>query len=208
MTAPAAGLAQNKPVVGLIGAIGAGKSTAGRMLTHLGGCVVDCDKLGHAALDRDDVKRQLSDRWGERVLNPDGTVNRRAVAAVVFADPAERAALEAIVFPVIRALAEHDIARAGADAGCRFIALDAAVLLEAGWHDACNKIIYLDAPRDTRLARLLARSGWGAHDLAARESAQWPADTKKARADAVVCNDGTPEALSAELARLVTGWGI
>ena len=197
----------SKPVLGLIGAIGAGKSTAARSLAALGGAVVDCDELGHRALRGAGVVRQLTGRWGTAILNRENAVDRRAVAGIVFADPGERAYLESVVFPEIRALAVARMAAAEGDRATAFHVLDAAVLLEAGWHDACNKILYVDAANNLRLARLLARSGWTAAEVRAREAAQWPAERKRARADAVVTNDGTPAELSTTLARLLAGWG-
>ncbi len=198
-----------KPVIGLIGGIGAGKTAAGRCLAARGGFVIDADKLGHVALDVPDVKRQLVALWGERVLNPDGTANRRTIAGIVFDPkcPVELASLEAIVFPVIGGLADAEIQKAVADPAARFVVLDAAVLLEVGWGDRCDRVLYIDAPRELRERRLAGRSGWTPADLTAREAAQWPADVKKARADAVVVNDGTPDELQAKLDTLLTGWG-
>src|SRR5438477_8015865 len=96
-TGPAPG--RRKPVIGLVGGVGAGKSAAAAAMARRGGAVVDGDRLGHEALELPEVKRQLVARWGGRVLKPDGTANRRAIAGVVFADPAELKALEAVVFP-------------------------------------------------------------------------------------------------------------
>ena len=76
-----------------------------------------------------------------------------------------------------------------ADAAAPFVVLDAAVLLEAGWNKEVDRIVYVDAPREVRIARLAARSGWTEADLAAREAAQWPEEVKKSRADAVIVND-------------------
>ena len=198
---------RRKPVVGLVGAVGAGKSAAAAGLTRLGGRVVDCDRIGHRLLDTPEVRDALAARWGGRVRTPAGGIDRKAVGAIVFADPAERAALEAVMFPAIRRRAEEDLAAADADPAASFGVLDAAVMLEAGWHDACTRLIYLDAPRPVRVARVLARSGWSADELARREAAQWPADRKKTYADAVVTNAGSVADLHAELARLVAGWG-
>jgi dephospho-CoA kinase len=195
-----------KPVLGLIGGIGAGKSTAAGCLAARGGFVIDCDKLGHAALEVPEVKQKLRARWGDAVFNADGGVNRKAVAGIVFNNPAERKWLEGIVFPVIGRLADEKIQTANADPAVRFSVLDAAVLLEAGWRDRCDKVLYLDAPRDLREQRLAARSGWTPADLTAREAAQWPGDVKKKHADAVIVNDGTREQLQTEIDRVLTGW--
>src|SRR6476661_983717 len=152
--------AKGKPVIGLVGGIGAGKSAAAAALARRGGAVIDADRLGHEALEVPAVKEWLVARWGRDVLKPDGTANRRAIGGVVFRDPAELRALESVVYPVIGRRAEEEIARAQADPAVRFVVLDAAVMLEAGWSGACDHLIYVDAPRDVRLARLAARSGW------------------------------------------------
>jgi len=196
------------PIIGLIGGIGAGKSTAGRCLAARGGCVIDCDKLGHDALNAPDVLRQLVALWGDRVANPDDTANRRAVAGIVFDNPVERAALEGVVFPVIGKLADAEIVRANADPACRFVALDAAVLLEAGWGDRCDRVLYIDAPREVREQRVFARSQWIPADLTAREAAQWPADVKKNRADVVISNDGTESELRAKIDHVLNEWHL
>ena len=90
-----------KAVIGLVGAIGAGKSTAARAFAARGGFVIDADALGHEALRQPHVVGALVARWGERVRGADGALDRRAIARIVFADPNERNALEAVVFPYI-----------------------------------------------------------------------------------------------------------
>ncbi|MFO0851528.1 MAG: dephospho-CoA kinase [Gemmataceae bacterium] len=197
-----------KPVIGVVGGIGAGKSTVAAALARRGGAVVDADALGHRALELPAVKGRLVDRWGVRVLRPDGTADRRAIAGVVFADPAERRALEGLVFPHIRRLAEERIAAANADPAARFVVLDAAVLLEAGWDGVCDKLVYVDAPRAVRLARLAARSGWAEPEVAAREAAQLAEAEKRGRADAVLVNDGPPDRLDAQIDQMLAGWGL
>ena len=196
----------SKPALGLVGAIGAGKSTAARALAELGGEAIDCDALGHEALRDAGVIRLLTSRWGAVILNAANGIDRRAVAKIVFSDAAEREFLESVTFPVIRRLAEVRVAGVEPSAA-RFAVLDAAVLLEAGWRDACDKLLYLDAADGVRLARLRARSGWGEAELRAREAAQWPAGRKKAAADAVIVNDGSPGDLAAKLAAVLTEWG-
>jgi dephospho-CoA kinase len=195
-------------VIGLIGAIGAGKSTAAAMLRARGGFLINADALGHEALEQPDIREKLIARWGERIVRPDGKLDRRAIAGVVFPDPAERSALEQLVFPFIRERATREIDRGQNDPAARFVVLDAAVLLEAGWNSACDRIVYVDAPREARLARLAARSGWTAADLAAREAAQWPAADKMKRADAVLVNDADVARLRERIDRLVSEWGI
>lgn len=199
-----------KPTIGLVGGIGAGKSTVAALLAARGGAVVNADSLGHEALERPEIRRAVLDRWGTRGnwLKSDGRLDRRAVAAIVFADPTERQALEAMVFPYIGQRALEEVARAQADPAARFVVVDAAVMLEAGWDRVCDRLLYVDAPRELRLARLAARSGWSDADLIAREVAQWPAAEKMKRADAVVVNDGDPATLKEQLDRVLAGWEI
>ena len=200
-------MTHRKPILGLVGAIGAGKSTAAELLAARGGAVVDADAVGHDALDRPEIRERIAARWGN-VLRADGRVDRRKIAQIVFASSNEREALEGMVYPYIRRKCEDAIRDARNDVLTGFVVLDAAVMLEAGWVDVCDKLIYVDAPRELRLERLAARSGWTAADLDAREAAQMPADEKKMRADAIVMNGGTREELDAKLAALLQRWNV
>ena len=199
-----------KPVIGLVGGIGAGKSTAARLLAARGGAVIDADALGHDALERDDVRQSVLHQWGGRanLLRADGRIDRRALGRVVFGNSADRHALERLLFPYIRERAVNAISAAEADPAVRFVVLDAAVMLEAGWDGVCDKVVYIDAPRPVRLVRVSARSGWTDADLTARETAQWPAERKRAAADAVVVNDADPDGLGRQLDELFETWGM
>jgi dephospho-CoA kinase len=197
-----------KPVIGLIGPIGAGKSTVARCFERRGGRVIDADALGHAALEQPVIVERIVTRWGDAVRKPDGSLDRRAIAGLVFANPDERSALEGMVFPFIAEKCRDRIAGGLADPAVRFLLLDAAVMLEAGWHDAVDRIVYVDAPREARVARVAARGGWTAAELAAREAAQWPADRKLRYADAVVRNDAGPDGLQPQVDDILTRWGL
>ena len=199
-----------KPVIGLVGGIGAGKSTAAAAFAARGGAVVDADALGHEALEQPEIRRRVLDRWGYRgnLVKPDGRLDRRAIARIVFANPAERAALEAMVFPYIGRRAMEEVAKAQADPAAKFVVVDAAVMLEAGWDGVCDRLVYVDAPPEARLARLAARGGWSASDLAAREAAQWPAAEKRKRAAAVIVNDAGLEKMQEQVDRLLEMWSV
>lgn len=200
-------MTHRKPILGLVGAIGAGKSTVAAILAARGGAVVDADAVGHDALEQPEIRERIAARWGN-VLRADGRVDRRKIAQIVFASSNERKALEGMVFPYIRRKCEDAIQAALNDVVTGFVVLDAAVMLEAGWGDVCDKLIYVDAPRGIRLERLAARSGWTADDLDAREAAQMPADEKKKRADAILINGGTREELDAQVTALLLRWNV
>lgn len=197
-----------KPVIGLIGAIGGGKSTAARGFASRGGHVIDADALGHEALRQPEIVSALVCKWGERVRKADGALDRREIGRIVFANAAERNALESTVFPYIGRRTHEEIAGAQANPLVSFVVLDAAVLLEAGWGDLVDKLVFIDAPRELRVARLATRSGWNESELAAREAAQWSADEKKLRADAIIMNNAGPDALQNQVDRLLAQWGL
>jgi dephospho-CoA kinase len=201
-------VAPAKPVIGLIGGIGSGKSRVSELLARRGARVLSGDQAGHEALRQPDIKARVAERWGPGVLDEAGEVDRRRLAARVFADPAERRALEAIVWPWIGRRLREQTDAARADAAVKLILLDAAVLLEAGWDDVCDRLVYVDAPRDVRLRRLAEQRGWSAEQLAAREQAQLALTEKARRADDVLDNSGTPEALARQVDELLQRWGV
>jgi dephospho-CoA kinase len=201
-------VAPKKPVIGLIGGIGSGKSRVSELLARRGARVLSGDQAGHEALRQPEVKARVVERWGPGVLDESGAVDRRRLAARVFADPAERRALEAIVWPWIGRRLRDEVEAAQADPAVKFVLLDAAVLLEAGWDDVCDRLVYVDAPREVRLRRLAEQRGWSAEELAARERAQLALTEKARRADDVLDNSGPPEALARQVDDLLQRWGV
>jgi dephospho-CoA kinase len=197
-----------KPVIGLIGGVGSGKSLAAAEFGKYGARVISGDELGHEALRQSKIKEQVVRHWGPEILNAKGDVDRRKLGAIVFADAKERQALEALLFPWIERRIGEEIARAADDAAVKFVVLDAAVMLEACWDRMCDRIIYVDAPREQRLKRLAGQRGWTTQQVHDREKAQWPMDEKRKRADATLDNSGTPDALARQIQKLVEQWGI
>ena len=130
------------------------------------------------------------------------------LAAIVFGNPQERKKLEAIVHPYIKRRLAEEIAAAQADERVKFIVVDAAVMVEAGWSKHCDCIVYVDAPRAVRLKRLAEQRKWTAAEVVARENAQMSIREKKSRADAVLDNSGSAEALHKQVERLLRCWEI
>jgi len=198
-----------KPVLGLVGGIGAGKSTVADALARHGGKVVAADPLGHEALEHPDILARITDIWGDRgILTPAGKVDRKKFGRIVFPSPVERSRLEHLVHPYIGRRIHEEIAKAQADPAAKFVVLDAAIMLEAGWDGPCDKLIFVDAPRPVRLARVQGQRRWTDADLANREAVQMPAEKKKERADAVVDNGGSPAATAAQVDELVKKWKL
>jgi dephospho-CoA kinase len=191
-----------KPIIGLVGGIGAGKSLVAALFAERGARVIDADAAGHEALRQPSIRDQVKSRWGDQVIEKDNQVNRRKLGSIVFADPQERTVLQAIVFPWIDQQIREEIARAQSDPSVRLIVLDAAIMQETGWDAACNRVIFIDTPRQQRAARLMERRGWSAEELPSRERAQMSVDEKRSRAHDILINDGT----LADLAQQVDAW--
>ena len=198
-----------KPVLGLVGGIGAGKSTVADALVRHGGRVVAGDPLGHEALEQPDILARITDIWGDRgILTADGKVDRKKFGRIVFPSPVERSRLEHLVHPYIEKRIREEVDKAIADPAVKFVVLDAAVMLEAGWDGVCDKLIYVDAPRPVRLERVQRQRKWTDQDLANREAVQMPCEKKKERADVVIDNGGPPEATAAQVTELVKNWKL
>ncbi len=195
-------------VVGLIGGIGSGKSAVAAEFARRGARVIPADQIGHEALRQEHVRREVVHRWGPQMLDANGEIQRRKLGAIVFGDPRERKALEALVHPSIRQRIEEEVARAKADPGVRLIVLDAAILMEAGWNNVCDRLVYVDAPREVRLARVARQRGWAGRELEDRERAQLPLTEKQVRADHVLDNSSTLEHLGRQVDDLMHRWGL
>ncbi len=190
-------------VLGIIGGIGSGKSRVAQELQRRGGRVLTADEFGHEALRQKEIKAALVRRWGPGILNDDGEIDRRQVAALVFANADERRALEKLVFPFIGRRIDEEIARARGDPSVRFVILDAAVMLESGWDRRCDWIVYVHAPRAQRWQRVLQTRGWTEQEVRARARAQWPLTDKATRADFVVDNSGEEDYLKKQVDKLL-----
>ena len=197
-----------KPVVGLVGGIGSGKSQVARAFARRGGALVDADPIGHAALEQPEILQQIREAWGQRVLDATGEVDRKKLGAIVFASPVERARLERLVHPWIGKRIREEVARLQADPSVAFVVLDAAVMLEAGWNKVCDRLIYVHAPRAQRLARVASQRGWNEQEFSQREHAQLPLTAKATLADAAVDNTGSPQAVQEQVDLLVCEWRL
>jgi dephospho-CoA kinase len=194
--------------VGLIGGIGSGKSQVAAAFSRHGARVIAGDQLGQAALRDPDIRARIASRWGDGIIDNKGEIDRRRLAAIVFADPAERKALEAITHPWIRRHIHAEIEEARNDPRVPFIVLDAAVMLEAGWNEVCDRLIFIDAPRAVRLQRVAGQRGWDEKEVAAREQAQLPLTEKAVRADHKLNNSASLEHLNRQVNDLLHLWGL
>lgn len=195
------------PVVGLVGGIGSGKSSVAAALSRrMKTLVLDADQSGHAALREPAIRERLIARFGSQILNPQGNIDRRSLATLVFGPTAAhrtaRTELEGIVQPWIRRDLETRLEAARRTDTVEVILLDAPVLLESGWDEICDAVAYIDTPLEMRLARVEAR-GWDAEELLRREQNQMPLDEKRGRSDVVIPNAGEIERAAETLEQFV-----
>jgi dephospho-CoA kinase len=190
-------------VIGLLGGVASGKSSVAKAIARRGAVILDADAAGHDALRQSAVKEAIRNRWGARVFDAGGDVNRRAVAEIVFADTTaardELKFLESVTHPLIAKSLSDQLAAINAPVAV----LDAAVMLKAGWDRHCDHIVFVDAPREVRLARARQR-GWTEAQFDAREAAQERIERKRAASDYVLDNSGTPADLETAVDRLLT----
>lgn len=187
----------HRPVIGLAGGIGAGKSAVARMLAELGCLVSDADAAARAALRDPAIRKQLVQWWGEAILDSRGEVDRGKVAAIVFKDPRERTRLEGLTHPWIHQRRRDEFASAGPEV--KAFVIDAPLLFETNLDEECDAVIFVDAPEKLRRERVGRDRGWDAAELARRESAQLALDEKRRRADYVISNDGDLGGLRAQV---------
>ena len=178
----------NKPVIGLLGGIGAGKSTVAAELAALGCGRIDADAIGHELLKDQQVRDELSEHWGQGILDEDGNIDRKALAELAFASRQETQALNAIMHPRIRRRMTEQIAAMQADPDTPAIVVDAALLLETNWHELCNVFIFVSAPEDIRADRVRQTRGWDNAMWKRRENLQKPLDIKACKADYTISN--------------------
>jgi dephospho-CoA kinase len=187
-------------LVGLTGGIGSGKSSVAALLASRGAVVMDADAFAREAVDAGTPGFDaVVDRFGPGVVAADGSLDRPALAAIVFRDEEARRDLEAIVHPdVRRRVAESVAAHAGTDS---ILVLDSPLLIETGAHRDCDVVVVVAAEPETQVRRVVGRR-MDEPDARARLAAQMPLADKAEVADVVLDNEGTREELRAQVERL------
>jgi dephospho-CoA kinase len=187
--------------VGLTGGIGSGKSTVGTLLAEHGALVIDSDALAREVVAAGSAGlAAIVDAFGPEVLTAAGVLDRAAMGRRVFADPAARARLEAVIHPLVRRRAA-EIEAAATDC---VVVHDIPLLVETGQAGSFDVVVVVDAPVEVQVERLTRERGMTAEEARSRIAAQASRDERLAVADLVVANDSTPAQLSQAVDRLWT----
>ena len=177
-----------KPVVGLAGGIGSGKSTVAAILAEQGAAVIVLDRMGHEELEDPEVLSTIQEWWGNQVLKPGGGADRRVIRGIVADDKDQRERLERLLHPRIAHRSEELLTRYRADPTVRAVVWDAPLLFEVGLDKRCDCVIFVEAEEEARIRRVADQRGWSAEDLRRMEKLQKPLDFKKKMSDYVVSN--------------------
>lgn len=186
--------------IGLTGGIAAGKSVAAARLAERGAVLLDYDVLSREAVAPGSAGlAAVAEAFGDGVLAADGSLDRPALAAVVFADVTARERLNAIVHPVVRRLAAEREAAAAARDAAAVVVHDVPLLVETGRADAFDVVVVVDAPAELRTERLVRARGMDADEAARRVAAQATDEARLAVADVVLDGSGDPDDLRAQV---------
>jgi dephospho-CoA kinase len=188
-------------VVGLTGGIGSGKSTVAGLLADRGAVVIDADRLARDAVAVGTAgHRAVVDRFGASVVAGDGSLDRRALAGVVFDDPSALADLNGIVHPPVRAAIADRLAELeGTDA---VVVLEIPLLIESGLSYGASQVVVVDCPEDVAVRRLAEGRGMDPADARRRIAAQASREERRAAADVVIDNGGSLDDLRRQVEEL------
>jgi dephospho-CoA kinase len=179
-------------VLGLTGGIGSGKSMVAQMFAQLGAALIDADQLAREVVEPGQpALREIAAAFGPDVLLPDGRLDRPKLAQIIFANPVERAKLDAITHPRIRERMEVQIKARRSGPGVLIV--DIPLLYENKRTSSVEKVIVVWVDPQTQLRRIQDRDGLSAEAARQRVAAQMPLEAKRARADHVIDNTGSPQ---------------
>lgn len=190
--------------IGLTGGIGSGKTRVADLFAARGAALIDTDLLAHEITAPHGLAiPALVEAFGPQCLRPDGAMDRDAMRALVFADPAAKARLEAITHPLIRQLTESRAAAVRAGGRHPYLIYVVPLLVESGsWRQRVGRILVVDCSEATQVARVMSRNGFTRPQVEAIMARQATRAQRLAQADDVIDNEGRPEALAPQVERL------
>ncbi|TFE27790.1 dephospho-CoA kinase [Cohnella luojiensis] len=188
--------------IGLTGGIATGKSTVAGLLTERGAILIDLDGIAREVVEPGQPSLlAVAERFGQAVLQADGTLDRKKLGAVVFADPAERKALEEILHPAIRAVMKQRMDYHQAHTPKKLVVVDVPLLYESGLESYFEQVMVVYVPRQVQLLRLLERDKLSMEEALKRLEAQMNIEEKKQRADILIDNSGSLERTEEQIDR-------
>ncbi|MHC4913262.1 MAG: dephospho-CoA kinase [Planctomycetota bacterium] len=192
---------KRKPIIGILGGVGSGKSTVAAEFGKLGCAIIDADKIAHDLLDAPGLRERLVTSFGQAILDSLGQVDRRQLADIVFADAAKLSAINKIIHPPVLQRAEELIKQYNGQNQVKAIVLDMPLLVEVGWSKRCNKLVFVDCEPLLRVERAKKIGVIGENQHKIRENFQISLDKKLALADNIIDNNSGFSALVEQVAK-------
>jgi len=192
-----------KPIIGILGGIGSGKSAVAAEFAKLGCKVIDADKIAQELLDRNTVKEEIVGLFGEAVLDSSGRIERKKLAGVVFADGDKLASLNRIIHPLVLARTQELIEQYNRQNQVKAIVLDMPLLVEVGWAKRCDRLIFVDCEQKIRAERA-KKKDFDKNQIKIRENFQISLDNKAGIADNTIENNSDFSALVRQVADIFT----
>ena len=189
-----------KPIIGILGGVGSGKSTVADEFAKLGCKVIDADKIAHELFDKKTVQDRIVALFGKNILDSSGKIDRKKLADVVFADADKLSSLNKIVHPFVLGRAEELIKRYNRQNQVKAIVLDMPLLVEVGWAKRCDKLIFVGCGRQLRIDRAKKLGIFGENQLKIRENFQISLDNKANIADNMIDNNSDLSGLAKQVA--------
>ena len=178
-------------LVGLTGGIASGKSLVARVFKNLGAHLIDADRIVHDLLEPDqEAGREVLDFFGKELLLPDGRINRRKLGEIVFKDAEKRAWLNKCLHPRVFEAYQAQVRQARSRSPRAVVVLDAALLIETGYHRKMDRVVVVYAEPEQQLERLICRDRFTKDEALARIGSQMPLAEKRGYADYVIDNSG------------------
>ncbi len=188
------------PVIGLLGGIGAGKSTAARYFERLGCAVIDADAIAHQVLREPAVIREIAERFGPAVLGADGRIDREKLAEIVFSSKEKLETLNQIVHPLVLDRCEELLRRYQQEE--KPVVIDMPLLAEVGWDKRCDVLVFVDCPEKLRLQRVRQKRQMDGSEQKKRENFQISLDKKKQMAQYILKNNSEELELSKQVEKV------
>ena len=201
-----------KPIIGILGGICSGKSTVAAEFAKLGCGLIDADEIAHDLLDKEYIKGKIVSLFGEAVLEPEGNIDNRKLADIVFADTEKLSLLNEIIHPLVLARAEQLIEQFNCQNQVKAIVLDMPLLVEVGWDKRCDKLIFVNCERQNRVNRAKKLGIFDKNQLKIREKFQISLDKKVAIVDNSIDNNSSLAVLAKQVAEIfsciMSNWGL
>ncbi|MEB3100508.1 dephospho-CoA kinase [Ferviditalea candida] len=195
--------------IGLTGGIATGKSTVSKMLVDKGAILIDADQVAReVVLPGSAVLDKVYERFGQAIRNADGSLDRKKLGDIVFADRKARKDLEALLHPAIREIMKERMSRAELEHPESLVVADIPLLFESGLQHLYDEVLLVYVPEEIQIRRLMARDGIDEEQATLRIRAQMPIEDKKKMADIVIDNSGTPESTRNQIDLFWIGKGL